>query len=512
MLVLSLFKILESAFFEIFDNKKMTNDIDTYSGSLKESEIDDSLNLIEKQLDLEEGEGSFADDSTTSSDISHVSNDKENNFNSNLSVSSVLSDTCSIEEELPSKSDQDLLLALNDALHCKNVSEVIFCVESISNWKLTFANSNFSVLSLLSRHARPQTLGTLYHQNAVEIFKPLLEGNHHKLSGGYFYALALFKPSIQRNIINRLIHKIPHLRGVLLLVAIYYRLDVKAVSLILGSGAVINFGNDDEISLLTSLPSLDPKTKYDLQTAQVPVSRSLFMTFFDTPLSSFREWERKVSADPEEIFLSGMLTGGLPEECGAFKVALNNYCPGIVKGLMKISPNHEMKNYHLAHFLALNPEKQKQYPVIERLVSQELVFDRLRNGFSDVVALALVKNLSPSDQVSMIDEFLSKTTIFNYTPLNNPNPRTITTINSKEFSEKTGIYELPSSPAHTFFLAACKSDLSDEAFMKIFEACRNIQTKFFRFSRRSALKWFKFKELKDKVELLSQILKVTLRK
>ena len=294
-----------------------------------------------------------------------------------------------------------------------------------------------------------------------------------------------------------------------MLVAIYYRLDGKVVSHILGSGAVINFGNNDELSLLTSLPSLDPKTKYDLQTVQVPVSRNFFMNFFDAaPLSNLRVWERKVSTDPEEIFLQGMLTGGVPEECGAFKVALNYYCPGIVKGLMKISPNHEMKNYHLAHFLALNPEKQKMYPVIESLVSQELVFDRLRNGFSDIVALALMKNLSPPDQVSIIDQFLSKTTIFHYTQLNTANPRTITTVNSTEFSEKTGIYELPSSPAHTFFLAACKSDLADEAFMKIFETCRNIQTKFFLFSRRSALEWFKLKELKDKVGLLSQILKV----
>ena len=403
--------------------------------------------------------------------------------------------------ENPVVDQQNALLELSEALHYKNFKEAVKILATISNWKMTHSLGNFSALSEISRYARSKFLGKLNHSDASVLFRPLLKGSNTKLAGGYISALALFHHEIQSDIMARLINSARSLRGYLLQTSIYYQLHPYVIGMLLDSGAMINIQDDhDEPTNIRGLPSNGQKCKSDLDIdIQMSVSKRFFMNFHDNK-HLFASWEQQKPNDAEFKFLLGMLESA-PEENGVLRAAFEKYSPKIVKSLVDLSPFVQMANYHLAHLIAKNPEKKAGYPEIETLVDQQIMRQRITNGESDLVALALVSQLHASEQYELITEFLSKTDIFTRAALSNP--QTLVRDTSTEFQTETGLYELPYSPADVFFLTACKWNIDDAAFAELYKSCVNIHTRAFLIAKNSALDWAQKNNLTGKIEIMT---------
>lgn len=399
----------------------------------------------------------------------------------------------------PPEFDFDILISLGDALHGKDFKLVSKLMSQIPDLKITYPRSNFSALSLISKWARNRAQGKLGLSDPLAFFSAFVNGTHRKLAAGYFLALNLFQPKIQCEVISKIIENASHLRGIILINSIYYKLDESVIQLLLDSGAILNFKESPDNYPFGSLPSFS-KAKGDIE-FQNPTSESLFLNFREN-FSSYKSWSSSCSKDNEVNFLYGMMESiSQPLEIGTFKVAFENYKPEIVMALINNCPSPAMVNYHLAHLLANNPEKQVGYPKIESLVDSHLVFDRLSNGFADLIALAYLSKLSSSDQVSMISEFLSKTKIFE--PLNLDNPRTITTKSDPRFVNETGLYELPISSADVFLLTACKSNISNEAFSLIWDICKGVRSGPFLIVKKKALEIATTKNMTGKINIMS---------
>ena len=439
----------------------------------------------------------FSEESSLTSSDSSTSNSPITSPKSSTTTSSTaLSITSSTAPIVISKFDQKLLIALSDALRSKDRALASKLINSIPNWKMTFQVSNFSVLSLILSSDKKRYLGKLFRSDALEYFKSLIRGQRRNFAGGYFLALSLFHPMIQTQVMNLLIENAPNLRGVFLINSIYYNLHESVFDMLVGSGATINFVESDNVSTLKSLPNFDPSAD-----EQVFITKSLFMNYSEKR-STFSSWERRTSLDAEVNFLYGMVEVDLPEELGALRVAFKDYSPEVVMKLVELSPMPSLTNYHLAHLLAKNPEKRSVYPAIESLVDSNLVFNRLMTGESDLVAVALLSTQSTPYQVQIITEFLSKTTIFAHPRVNND--QTIIYQTSKDFMDQSGIPEFPSSPAHVFFLTACKCNIDDEAFALIWSVCKNIRSKHFAIAKKNASDWAISNRLNGKFEILSQ--------
>lgn len=389
-----------------------------------------------------------------------------------------------VSPAVPSTSDFDQkLIALDEALH-QNSKATLKLLSSISDWKRTHAQGNFSALSLLSRRARKRFEGSLMLKDPLTFFRDFVYGSHRKLAAGYFVALSMFHPIIQSGIIGRIVENAPHLRGIVLLKSIYFKLNEAVIQSLFDSGSIINFDEPEDYYPLGFLPSFSkPKGDFEFQ---IPVSKSFFMNFRENGPLLHSEWASKISTEPETNFLYGMMESVITTtEIGALRIAFENYKPEIVTALIEACPSPVMANYHLAHLLAKNPEKQAGYPQFESLVDSQIVFDRLSSGFSDLIALAYLSRLSASDQVSIIAEFLSKTKIFSPTHLSVS--QTTTEKTDTQYNNETAIYELPNNPADVFFLTACKSNISDAAFALIWNVCKNITTKPFLIAKKKAL-------------------------
>lgn len=396
--------------------------------------------------------------------------------------------------------DQIMLASLSNVISLKTTksnhisAKLINC---IPNLKMTFRRSNFSVLSLIASLAKKRFLGQLIRSEALEYFRPLISGNGRKFAGAYFLGLSLFHPTIQIQVMTLLIENAPNLRGILLINSIYYNLHEDVFNLLISAGATINFSeNDHAVSPLRFLPNYD---KYSEE--QVPISKRLFMNYYERTVQA-DSWVRNTSLDSELNFIYGMLEVGLPDEMGVLRVAFENYSPRAVMKLVEISPMPLFTNYHLAHLLAKSPEKSVGYPAIESLVDFKLVFDRLIAGETDIVGLACLSAITPFDQVQVITEFLSKTTIFRFPKINND--QIIIYPTSLEVMEQSGIPEFPLSPANVFFLTSCKFNIADEAFALIWNVCKNVNSKQFILAKKYASEWADSKVLIGKVEIMSQ--------
>lgn len=441
--------------------------------------------LNEKRLEHDIiSEESSLRSSGKSSSISRNISSKLSNTNSSTAIITIV------------KFDRKLLIALGDALHFKDHVLASKIIDSIPNWKMAFQGSNFSVLSLIVSKSKKRYLGKLFRPDALEYFKYLIGGQLKFFSGGYFLALSLFHPMIQTQVISLLIENAPNLRGLILINSIYYNLHESVFNLLIDCGAAINFAESVNVSTLKSFPDFDQSTN-----DQVSVSKNLFMNFFEKS-SSFSYWERKISLDPEVNFLYGMVEVDLPNEIGVLRVAFEDYSSEVVMKLVELSPMPALTKYHLAHLLAKSPEKRSGYPAIESLVDSNLVLNRMRAGESDLVALAFLSVESTADQVQIITEFLSKTTIFTYPGVSND--RTFIYQPSKDIIDQSGIPEFPLSPAHVFFLTACKCNIADDAFALVWNVCKNIRSKNFAIAKRNASDWAISKRLNRKIEIMSQ--------
>lgn len=399
---------------------------------------------------------------------------------------------------------QELLLSFSDAIRSNSFNEAVRLLKRIPDWKETKARSNFSVLSEISTYARNRCLGRLHlhRRDALNIFKPLLRGKHMELAGGYLAALALFREEIQMDVMSRLIGLAPTLRGYLLQASIYFKMDSSVISFILSSGASVSIQDEEHrsVSLAGIPPNYRPSSR-DPSSPQMAVTRNFFMNFFEgVYFRSISDHSGKSSANPEINFLLGMLES-VPKESGAFRAAFENYSSEIVMALVDLSPYVQMTKYHLAHLIAKNPEKQFEYPQIRDLVEAPIVFDRLMNGQPDLVALVFLSQLEPAEQLQKMSEFLANTQMFSPGFINHPQttPRT----SEPEFESTTGLYELPYNQADIFFLTACKWNIDDEAFARLYEKCSKINTKEFQSAKKALMKFCTMTGLDGKIRILS---------
>ena len=488
----SLFIALPTLYVTLLDasSTKSSPSVKLSKANLSESELEQLADKNEKDLEAWLVGKRFEYDYDIIMSDTEISQSSPN-------ASSKSSPSASSTASNVSKFDQKMLVSLDEALRSKNYSLSIKLIQCIPNWKMTFQNCNFSVLSLIAKFGKKKFIGKLDRSDSLDIFEPLISGNQGRATGGYFLALSLFNPTIQFQVMSKLIENASNLRGVLLMNSIYFNLHESVINLLINSGAIINFEESDKASLLKSLPSYSN----DSSVAQVSITKRFFMNFSNgQPL--FPSWERHTSPEPEINFLMGMFEAGLPEEIGALRAAFENYSPVIVMKLIGLSPLTQMTKYHLAHLLAKNPEKQSGYPAIESLVDSQLVFDRLNNGESDLVSLAYLSALSTSDQVRAVSEFLKNTKMFESPRISND--KTLSFNTSKDFRSQYDIYELPSNPAHVFFLTACKWNISDEAFALLWKICKNINNKLFYSSKNIAMKWALANNLFGKVQIMSQ--------
>lgn len=395
--------------------------------------------------------------------------------------------------------EQKLLISMNDAIENKNFGLTLKFMKSIRNWKMTASRNNFSVLSLIYRNGKGRFNGRLNHPQVHKIFDPLFTGKNYKLATGYLAALSLFKASVQAAVIQKCIDCAPHLRGVLLQVAIYYRLHESVIRILLDSGPIIRFHNDYNVpSPLHTFPSMKGHTQ------QVPSRPNFFMNFFCQPKLNLGI-TKYTSPDAEINFLYGMVAeDDLITEIGSFRVAFETYSAQTVLSLMNLSPYAEMTKYHLAHLLALYPEKQDNYPNIDTLVDSSLLFERLSNGESDIIALAYLSKMNADFQIEAIENFLTKTRIFLPATHHQNDGRFIVKKSSEDFAARTGIYELPSAPSHILLLTACKWNITDTAFEMIFDKCKLNRTRNFFIASGNALKWAQEHGSEKKIEILSR--------
>lgn len=449
--------------------------------------------LLEKKAEMESFTTSESPDMTTNSTVSSDS------YSPSISIKTISPVPASPKEFFETElSDQDHIKAFSSAIREKDFTLAINHLKQISNWKMTLDNSNVSVLSFICKYVKSKFLGKLNHPRAMEIFAPLLEGKHSKLSGGYIAALSLFRADIQREVMSRLISSAPHLRGFLLQISIYYKLNESVIKMLLDSGALINFVGRIDFNPLHGIPSLRSNNSQH----QFPLTQRFFMNF-NEPIHFYDDFSRRTSPDAEVNFLMGMIQDCVPDEIGVLRVAFENYKPEIVMALIDNSPVPLMTNYHLAHLIAKAgpPASNNPYPPIESLVDPRIVFDRLSNGESDLIALAYMSFLSGADQNLMIDQFMAKTKIFQSHNLHNP--RTISNSTTKSFAQHTGLSELPSSPADVFLLTACKWNVDDQVFRKIYSACEKIANRQFWVAKSAALKWATKNNLTGKIEILA---------
>lgn len=473
---------------------------------LSESEIEDLLVKNGKELEAWINEKRLeydtiyessltSGDSSSSKSTSPVPSPKSSA--TNFSISSSPSPKTSFTASTVSNFDQKMLLSLSDAIRAKNNKLTAKLINCIPNWKMTFKRSNFSVLSLIAMLAKKKYLGQLIRSDALEYFRPLITGKAIKFAGAYFLTLSLFHPTIQIQVMNFLIKNAPNLRGIFLINSIYYNLHVDVFNLLITSGATINFSErEDDVSPLRSLPRFDNTTE-----EQVPITIRLYMNYSEK-MARYDSWNRNTSLDTEMNFICGMLDAGLPDEIGALRVAFENYSAEVVMKLVELSPMPLLTNYHLAHLLAKNPEKRTDYPIIESLVDYQLAFNRLIAGESDLVGLAYLSTMTPSDQVQVISEFISKTKIFRYPYINYD--QTFVFPTSNEVKEQLGITELPVNPASVFFLTACKCNIGDEAFALIWNVCKNFNNKPFILAKINASNWARTYGLAGKAQIMSK--------
>ena len=378
----------------------------------------------------------------------------------------------------------------------KNFKAAVELLGRIQNWKMTQEGSNLSVLSEISKHARKRFLGKLRHRKIMEIFAPLLRGIHKKYAGGYISALALFHPEIQLKIMTILITYSPDLRGFLLQASIYYQMNVEVICLLLNSNAKINVECSNNPASVQGLSSYSRSKDIEFQ---IPVNKRFFMNFHES--HSFDSCRANhITPDTEVNFLFGMLESA-PKEFGAIRAAFEHYPANIVMALVQLSPFEQMAKYHLAHLLAKYPEKQEGYPPIETLVDSAMVLSRLQCGEADLVALAFLSQLEPIRQLEIMVEFLSKTNIVSRFRL--MKPQTLVVDTSIEFNKKTGIYELPLNPVDVFLLTACKWNIDDVAFGKLYLASIHVSTPQFYLAVKFATTWCETNGFDRKKEILS---------
>lgn len=401
-----------------------------------------------------------------------------------------------------SKERRRILLAFSDTIRSKDFTLAFSMIKRIPDWKATMIGCNFSVLSEISKYARSQFLGKLDRKDALDIFKPLIKGKHMKFAGGYLSALALFRHEIQMEVMTRLIGSAPTLRGYLLQASIYFKIDARVISFILSSGVLINIVDQEEGHSNVSVRGL-PSYRHsrDSSAPQMSVTRRFFMSFVEG-VTYPPSWCPNISPDAEVNFLLGMLES-VPEECGVLRAAFETYSPEIVMDLIYLSPYARMSKYHLAHLLAKNPNKQFRYPQIEELVEATVVFERLLDGQPDLVALVFLSRLEPATQLEMMSEFLAKTKMF--APARLAKSQTVPLSTEPEFESTTGLFELPYNPADVFFLTACKWNIDDAAFAKLYKASIRISTREFTLAKLAAMKYARNNGLEGKVAILSSM-------
>lgn len=466
------------------------------------SDINESVDLLPQKLSefIVFPKADSSSDLTTSSSGSNSPSSippplSTSTSSSDITVSSLSSPKSNSIENF----DPKLLTDFHDAIRTKNFELANALVKCIPNWKTTFLPRNCSVLSDFSKYARKQLLGKLKKSDGLFMFAPLIQGANQKLAGGYLSALALYIPDIQLNVISNLICSAPYLIGFVLQSSIYYNLHYSVINFLLTFNPVIKFHkrNYDGPGILRSIPFIDDESSIEDIEAHLSVGKSFFMNFHDGN-SVFSSWESFTSSDPEVNFLHGMLESA-PQEIGVMRSAFENYTPDIVMALIDLCPFKEMAKYHLAHLIAKNPEKKAGYPNLSELIKPGNVFERMQNGETDLVALALLSELAPSEQQRKLSEFLSKTNMLQRIHKD----KTLSLNTSPDFFATTGIYELPNNPAHLFFLTACKWNIDDAAFFMLVHYCSRINIKSFLASRELGLKWFVQNNLGNKIKILS---------